>query len=558
MITSTKTMAFLAPLPHFLARLSSLRASRWFFLGLSSLAASFTVGLAVPTMAAERITFQLGPIQRSIAVEDLETFAAEGRLENEVGFLLRRFTPARREQIRQALQAPLEGIDPIVLSQFSYTQSGEVLFQEVGEVIQTESGQNGFKSLRGAALLTATQDESFTLLGFLRQLPTDMRVDVAALLRRVRLANTVLAETRAAVAAIEAESGAIATTTPLDLSAFPDLRLAGSTPYSQQTVEFYDAARDRSLTTDLYLPQQPGEIPVIIISNGLGARRDRFQELAQHLASHGFAVVVPDHPGSDRDRLQDFYAGLYRENFEATEYLERPRDISFLLDELTRQQVEDGENGGDRLNLDRVAVFGYSFGGSTALSLAGATLDYDHLQTSCTADNALFNISRLYQCRALELPAATLAEPVADDRITSLYLYFPFGRSLFGETGIGQVKVPVFWQATDLDILTPMLDEHLPTYGWLTTPDRYLAVTRGLPHARITLDVLRQLTPIRDEWPRLREISVAYQNAMTVAFFQTYLAEDERYRPLLHPDYAEALTEDPYPLSLVRSLPPFP
>lgn len=526
--------------------------------GLSSLAASLTVGLAVPTMAAERITLQLGPIQRSIAVEDLETFATEGRLENEVGFLLRRFPPAQQEQIRQALQAPLEGIDPIVLSQFSYTQSGEVLFQEVGEVIQTASGQNGFKSLRGAALLTATQDESFTVLGFLRQLPTDMRVDVAALLRRVRLARTVLAETRAAMAAIEAESGAIATTIPLDLSAFPDLRLAGSTPYAQRTMEFYDATRDRSLTTDLYLPQQSGEIPVIIISNGLGARRDRFQELSQHLASHGFAVVVPDHPGSDRDRLQDFYAGLYPENFEAAEYLDRPRDISFLLDELTRQQEGTGDDGGDRLNLEQVAVFGYSFGGTTALSLAGATLDYNHLQTSCAAENALFNISRLYQCRALELPAATLAEPVADGRITSIYLYFPFGRSLFGETGIGQVTIPVFWQATDLDILTPMLDEHLPTYGWLTTPDRYLAVSRGLPHARVTLDVLRQLTPIRDEWPRLREISVAYQNAMTVAFFQTYLAGDDRYRALLHPDYTEALTEDPYPLSLVRSLPAFP
>lgn len=520
---------------------------------VSGLVATLSVGLTGVGLAAEQIVVQFGPLERRLGVEDLEAFAEEGRLENTVGFVLRRFSPAQQAQIRQALQTPLEGIDPIVLSQFSYTRSGEVLYREIGEVIQTESGQNGFKSLRGAALLTVTQSEAFTPLAFLRQLPTDMRVDVPRLLAKVGRVRTTLAETQAAMTQIEAASDQIPSDGVLDVSGLPEVRTAGTVAFTQETVEFYDAARDRTLVTDLYLPQREGTIPVILISNGLGARRDRFEELSAHLASHGFAVIIPDHPGSNHIRLRDFYAGLHRENFEAAEFLDRPRDLSFLLDELTeRNRLE----WGDRLDLQNVGVFGYSFGGTTALSLAGATIDRAHLERSCEAGDALFNISRLYQCRALERSAAELAQDLTDERVAAVYLFFPFGRSLFGEAGIAQVDTPVFWQATDLDILTPILEEQLPVYRWLTTPDRYLLVSRGLPHARVTLDVLRQLTPIEDDWATMRGISFAYQNAMTVAFFQTYLVGDERYRPLLHPDYAEAITEAPYTLSLVRSLPP--
>ena len=43
-----------------------------------------------------------------------------------------------------------------------------------------------------------------------------------------------------------------------------------------------------------------------VVSNGLGTKGDRFVELANHLASHGFAVVILDHPGSDRQRQKAY------------------------------------------------------------------------------------------------------------------------------------------------------------------------------------------------------------------------------------------------------------
>ncbi|NER08232.1 MAG: hypothetical protein F6K17_39670 [Okeania sp. SIO3C4] len=122
---------------------------------------------------------------------------------------------------------------------------------------------------------------------------------------------------------------------------------------------------------------------------------------------------------------------------------------------------------------------------------------------------------------------------------------------------MSQVETPIFWQATDLDILTPMLQEQLPTYPHLPEENRYLAVSRGLPHARVTLDVLRQLTDIPDDWQYLRELTLRYQNGMSTAFFQTYINEDERYQPLLSHAYTTSLSEPPYRFTLVETLPEF-
>lgn len=543
-LLSNMTLGHLHPTPP-----SFSRKARW-AIAFTTLSTTL-IALTAPVFARS-ITLSFGPFQRRIQVEDLEAFATEGRLQNEAGFVLSQLSPDLRASIRSALTTELEGIDPVVLSQMSYTRSGEILFQEVGSIVQTESGQNGFRSLRGAALITATHEDGFTPLNFLQNLPTDLRIDIPAALGEMQQASRFLSDTEAAMRAIEDYAAVASTEVELGLEALDDPAIAGPTAYTWETVQFYDAERDRTLVTDVYIPETSGKIPVILVSNGLGARRDRFEELAAHLASHGFAVVIPDHPGSDREWLRDFYAGLERENFDAAEFLERPRDLSFLLDELERRNATDY---GSQLDLEQVGVFGYSFGGTTALAIAGAPIDPDHLAQNCERDRALFNISRLYQCRALEQPHEALTVSLRDSRIAAIYLFFPFGRSLYSPESLAQVETPVFWHATDLDILTPLLQEQLPTYRRLPAENRYLAVSRGLPHARVTLDVLRQLTDIPDDWQRLRTITLTYQNALSTAFFKTYVAADNRYQPLLSHTYTTQLSESPYRFTLTRDLP---
>lgn len=527
--------------------------------------------------AAEKIYLDYGPLGISVKLEELETFAQTGQLDGSLPLLFSRLKPTQKDQLRAALQARYD-VDAIVANRFAYTGSGLLFFTELGELFRTESGQNGFYGLRATTSLAPAQSEGMTVLNVLRQFPTDMRINVAQALTIARDFRHLLSSTQTQVRELVAQTEALAAQSPvMDFSNLPDPRQLGDYGTQVQTLTLRDEQRDRNLVVDLYLPsvsQRSGSqarptslanrIPVIVISNGLGAHRSRFVELATHLASHGFAVAIPDHPGSDRQRLREFYQGLRSENFESAEYLERPRDVSFLLDELTRL---NGERFGDRLNPDQAGIFGYSFGGTTALSLIGAEIDADHLRQDCNSRNSLLNLSLLYQCRALELPQ--LQPDLKDDRIQATYVFVPFGRSLFGSNGMAQVEGPVFWEATGKDILTPLILEQLPAFVGLTaqdgignlgqqpaniamgekSSDRYLTVAAGLPHARLTLEVLNRLSGETTEWKDIRPIAQTYHQMLSLTFFQTHLAGNADYAPYLQAQGMQYLTQKPYHLT---------
>ncbi|MEL6470730.1 MAG: alpha/beta fold hydrolase [Cyanobacteria bacterium J06623_4] len=539
-------------------------------LQVSGLGLGLAIALLTPlsVQAAERIRLTYGPFQFSITQADLETYAETGVAEGDLKTVLSRLGPGAQAQFQTALNASYD-LDPVLANRFSYTSSGVQLLTEIGELVRTDSGRNGFKSLRAALTLAAADPAGLSLITFLEHLPTDMKVDVGQMLSLVGNLGGVLGQTQQVVQQLAAETDAIAATEPpVDFSTLPDPRLPGDLGFTVRTLTLEDAERDRTIPVDIYTPQQPAaanSLPVIVVSNGLGARRDRFKELAEHLATHGFALALLDHPGSDRERLKDFYNGLEPENFEPAEYLDRPQDVSFVLDELTRLNEELFQNA---LNPDQAGAFGYSFGGTTALALAGAEIDRDHLQTACETRSSLFNISLLYQCRALELEESAIATAnLKDERIKAIHVFVPFSRSLYGPAGLAQVTGPVLWEAADLDILTPFVVEQMPAFSWLTASsdpvanpaaDRYLTVTSGLPHARITLEVINRLTnqPAAD-WDSIRPIAEGYHRTLSTAFFAVHLANNEAYRPYLQARGAQHLTEAPYTLTWTETLPDF-
>lgn len=108
--------------------------------------------------------------------------------------------------------------------------------------------------------------------------------------------------------------------------------------------------------------------PVMLFSHGYSGIRWQSGFLVEHLASHGYVVVAPDHVGNtflDNDDSQ-FEAVLFR----------RPQDITDSFDWAVAQSEDassslagciDGDDG--------YAVSGHSFGGYTAFAVAGATLD---------------------------------------------------------------------------------------------------------------------------------------------------------------------------------------
>ncbi|PSF35716.1 dienelactone hydrolase [Aphanothece hegewaldii CCALA 016] len=519
----------------------------------------------IPVYAANKVDLIYGPFNFPVSVQSLETFAKEGKVKPDVAFFINRLTPQQKKQLSAFLDTPYP-ISSIMLSRLSHTYSGHRVLSFVGEVIQLPGGRSGYYGIRAAIVQAAADSKGLTVLNVLQKFPTDVQIDVRKGKERIQEAKNLALSTSVFVKQLSLMSATNNNVKPIiDSSKQPsfihsqatqtafyspsyqlDLRQLGQLHTVKQTQTFFDSKRNRKIIVDLYLPKTTqSQLPVIIISNGLGARRDRFEQLAHHLTSHGFAVVIPDHPRSNAQRQKDFYEGYYKESFDATEYIDRPLDITFVLDELEKLSS-------NQLNLKQIGIFGYSFGGTTALALAGATINFNQLDQDCSEDKSIINISIVHQCRALELPRKTYL--LKDNRIKAAYVFVPFGKSLYGKAGISQIDIPIFWQATDEDLITPLLIEQTPAFSWLTTPDKYFSLAEKLPHTRIGLSIMNQLIARKLPVDKLLQLTQTYLSALNLAFFKVYIAQDEQYRPYLQQSYADVLTEKPYNLLLVKSL----
>ena len=488
-------------------------------------------------LSAEKINFNYSLLGFKVLVKDLSAFAKKGEISSKLNFYLKRISSEQRESLQQFLNQSYD-VDPILVYRYSRTSVGIKLLERIGEIIQLPGGINGFYGLRAAVVQTAQSPKDTNLINFIQQFPTDIKLNLDATLKLVRQISNSERDTKEFINSLDNR----ATKSESKLNDIPDLSSLGQYKTSKQTLELYDKKRDRFLNTDLYLPQENiGNIPIIVISNGLGAKRDRFEELAQHLASYGFGVAIPDHSGSDRKRQKDFLKGLYRENFDASDFVDRPLDISYILDEL---EILNREQFNNRLNLKQVGIFGYSIGGTTALSLAGANIDFEYLERECDRPLDLLNISTLYQCRAVELTHSK--QSLKDERIKAAFMFVPFGNIMFSQAELDKVSIPMFWQVVDKDFLTSLLSEQVPLFEGLVNSDSYLVVSEKLPHSNVTLSKEQQSAQAK-----IFQTAKNYQNILSVVFFQNYIARNKEYQNYLSQEYLNAIENKPYELHLI-------
>jgi predicted dienelactone hydrolase len=515
---------------------------------------------ANPAIAAERIYISYGLLGSSIAVDSLETFARDGEIPADLSTYARYATPTQLEELRDFLQTRAE-LSPVAVAQFLYTEQGETLLSRVGEVIQTEARQSGFYAIRAALILAAADPEGLTPLNVLKKFPLPgIRVDVERTLEIARELERLIYQTSRAIAMIERQSALeAARESVIDFASLPDLVQSGRFTAQKDTIRLHDPSRDRTFETDLYLPlTSTGNpprfpVPVIVISHGLGSDRTSFAYLANHLTSHGYAVAVPDHPGSNAEQLQALLEGEASEVIEPREFIDRPLDIRYLLDRLEQLSQSDPQLQG-RLDVQNIGVVGQSFGGYTALVLAGAELNFSRLQVDCTPEDTL-NLSLLLQCRALEIdrPATNLQ----DHRVKAIIAINPIGSSLLGKEGFSQINLPVMVVTGNADTVAPSLLEQIYPFTWLTTPNRHLLLLRGGTHfstiGKSTFDseVVELPPEVVGPDPALAR---RYLNAMSVAFFKTYINNELTYFPYLGSGYARYISQATLPLRMVQLL----
>lgn len=143
--------------------------------------------------------------------------------------------------------------------------------------------------------------------------------------------------------------------------------ISGQKPYLEHEkladVEYvtYDARDGRKISGYLTKPNGEGPFPLIVMPHGgpyVGETIDAFSEWPQMLANNGYMVLQPQYRGSKKYGLE-FYQSAFINGSEAGRAMQDDKDDGALF--LAKKGLVDP---------DRMAMFGWSYGGYAALIAA--------------------------------------------------------------------------------------------------------------------------------------------------------------------------------------------
>ncbi|MEO1183455.1 MAG: alpha/beta hydrolase, partial [Cyanobacteria bacterium J06636_27] len=471
---------------------------------------------------------------------------------------------ASRGELREALLAPIP-LGAVEISQFLYSPIGEKLLETLSQVVQSEfrnrgttnrnklRRSSGFYGTRAALILAASKKDNFNIINILRKFPSKtISIDLFRSLEIGLRARNIVNRTQKAVAFVNEKSLEADNNQAVSDNIISDILRRGNINYTKQSVTLNDVSRNRTFPVDIYLPSSTKPSPVVVISHGLGSDRTSFAYLAEYLASRGFAVAVPEHPGSNAQQLQALLGGIADTVTEPGEFIDRPLDVKYILDYLERLSNSSSEYQ-QRFNMEQVGVIGQSFGGYTALALAGAEINYNKLQDNCPVNENTLNVSLLLQCQALSLiePKDKLSDP----RIKAAVAINPVNSSVLGEAGLSKINIPVMIVAGTGDNIAPAYPEQIVPFTWLTNENKYLVLMNGGTHFSVIAESPDSSIPVPSQVigpsPNLAR---DYTNYLALAMFKTYAANNQNYRRYLDANHINAVGQDKLFLRVVKEL----
>lgn len=523
--------------------------------GVGGLVVAMGIHLATPAWAAERVAVRVGPVQQSVSIADLESFAETGRLPT----ALRPYGAFLTRDVRVALTSGLQ-LDPSIsgklVNDFLLSSEGERLL-DVLEVIVADSSPEDLAT----ALLQAAQDPNgLSLLSVLRAYPKQtLTIDGMTAIALASQLNLPYWQSQALSSILERELTTKETAKPLNFAFDPSK--PGRHWVRQQTLILRDYGRERTIPFDLYWSRDSSG-PLVVISHGFGADRRFLGYLAYHLATHGFTVVALEHPASNVAWLTEItlsaQLGKINDILPATEFIDRPKDISFLLDQLERVNRYSTMLRG-RLNTGQVVVIGHSLGGYTALALAGAELDSAGIRQFC-ADLGPVGLSPAdwLQCTAAELPEQKGS--LKDPRIAEVMLFNPVIGRLFSEKSLSAIKVPTLVLTGTEDTIAPAVSQQLLPFSQLKAP-KYLVTAVGGTHlgvgdpANLNHALMESLL-MKERRGEETEALRTLVRGVSLAFIKQVTLEADDYAPFLTSAYAQSLSVDGIKLRLNHDVTP--
>ena len=534
--------------------------------GLVAAGVLLNLVLPRPGLGADEIRFSLDGAQIfSLSMEELATFAQTGEMTDNLKTYTGFINPKNIDFLRQGLTYSIP-LDAATIAHLTQSPLGRDALFNVGKVVQASaSDANGAAQLRSGVMGAATANpQGWTLIDALRQMPTPtIEIQVGKLLKLQQALSVYFAYNDAVVEAIQAQAVAEMKTQPaLQPAALADLSEPGSYRVVKETVTVENPAVRQTragltvnydFPVDLYLPQGlSGPAPIVIISHGFGDVKDSFTFMAEHVASHGFVAILPNHVGSDLSYRKDYLKGRLNTLLSPMEFLNRPQEITFLIDEL-EQLVKTSPIWANRLNVNQIGVMGDSFGGLTALGLAGAEINYARLTQSCDYSNVILNFSLYLECRARFLPPQNLK--LRDERIKAVVVTHPLGGHLYGPEGMGQIEVPLLMISGSEDIVAPLVTEQVHPFIWMRSTPKYLALLKEGTHfsskpGRADVGEFLELLVGKH-----RDVGTRYSKTLNVAFWQAYLQGKTEALTYLTASYGKAASQgQPMQLTIIQSL----
>lgn len=174
---------------------------------------------------------------------------------------------------------------------------------------------------------------------------------------------------------------------------YAPVKTTGELDFDTVTYTWTDTSRDetytpepdnRKVTVEFFYPEQEGEYPLAVYSHGAGGMIDAAYSTCSELASNGYvvcsiahpyhAIYVADTEGNttiiDMDFMQNAYGGGEEGEEQLKEYQEwmsiRKGDMNFVLDTILEKTAQGEEAPFDRIDTDKIGLFGHSLGGATS------------------------------------------------------------------------------------------------------------------------------------------------------------------------------------------------
>ncbi len=172
-----------------------------------------------------------------------------------------------------------------------------------------------------------------------------------------------------------------------------------------------------------------GKRPLVIISHGSGSSHQAFRTLAEHLATNGFVVAMPEHPFNNRND------NSRADTFESL--VDRPRHVSAVLDWFASTSPWS-----QSVSMDSVTIIGHSIGAYTALAVAGGL---PHTQHQIKYDPTT------------KITRSELIPVKRDPRVKALVLLAPAAGWFMSDGALDAVTASILMLTAEKDTGTPAL-----------------------------------------------------------------------------------------------------